>query len=73
VKCFDGSVELVKGCAERPGQLIALGQKGVPLRPEDAQIEFAVLLLGATTSFTLSAPAVLIASTASIRRVLAIS
>ena len=42
MKFLDFGVEVVKGRAQTPGQVVALGQKGVPLGPEDAQIEFAV-------------------------------
>jgi len=42
VKFLDFGVEVFKGRAQTPGQVVALGQKGVPLGPEDAQIEFAV-------------------------------
>jgi hypothetical protein len=42
VKFLDFGVEVVKGREQTPGQVVALGQKGVPLGPEDAQIEFAV-------------------------------
>ena len=42
MKFLDFGVEVFKGRAQTPGQVVALGQKGVPLGPEDAQIEFAV-------------------------------
>src|SRR4029453_762600 len=42
MKFLDFDVELFEGSTERPGQVIAVGQERVPLRAEDAQIEFAV-------------------------------
>ena len=42
VQVPDFRVELVKGVAQRPGQLVVLRQEGVPLGAEDAQIQLAV-------------------------------
>ena len=35
-------VELVKGSAQGPGQMVVLRQQRIPLGPQDAQIELAV-------------------------------
>ena len=42
MKFVDLRRELVESGAQRSGQVVGLGKQGVPLWPEDAQIELAV-------------------------------
>jgi len=42
VQFLDFCVELVQGVAQGPGQEVGVGEQGVPLGPEDAEIELAV-------------------------------
>jgi hypothetical protein len=37
VKFLDFGIELVEGGAQRPGQVVGVGEQGVPLWPKDAE------------------------------------
>ena len=42
MKSLDFGIELIEGGAQRPGQVVGVGEQGIPLGPKDAEVELAV-------------------------------